>query len=130
MEKEIFGHKGYIVDLETGIIRNPFGRELKQSKTFNGYLTVTVEGKRRKVHRLILMTATNCDGEGLQVNHIDGNKLNNNLSNLEWCTCKENIKHSNVTGLNKHINRVIRKDRKLSDKEVLEIKIKKKQLLE
>lgn len=37
--------------------------------------------------------------DNLQVNHIDGNKLNNNLSNLEWVTGKENTLHAHKLGL-------------------------------
>lgn len=51
--------------------------------------------KRKLVHRLVLMTFNPVENmENLQVNHIDGNKRNNNISNLEWCTLEENMKHA------------------------------------
>lgn len=122
MLKEVFNNKGYYADLENGIIYGTRGQKLKPCKTHNGYYTVTVNNKRQKVHRLILMTATQCDGSGLQVNHIDGNKANNKRANLEWVTPYDNTKHAEINNLRSHVPAKVRKDRKLTDEEVLIIK--------
>ncbi len=56
--------------------------------------------KTLKVHRLVLMTFKPIvNPEYFQCNHIDGNKLNNNIDNLEWCSPKENTNHAIKTGL-------------------------------
>ena len=78
---ELFNNKGYYADLDNGIIYGTRGQKLIPCKTYNGYYTVTVNNKRQKIHRLILTTATQSNGEGLQVNHKDGDKANNKLSN-------------------------------------------------
>ena len=69
----------------------------------NGYAYVNLcAGNIRKkyyVHRLVATTfLANLDDKP-QVNHIDGNKLNNNVDNLEWVTAKENKAHALKTGL-------------------------------
>jgi uncharacterized HNH endonuclease L245 len=59
--------------------------------------------RKVRIHRLIASTFISHDYDKplneLVVNHIDGNKLNNNVSNLEWCTQKENNAHAHRTGL-------------------------------
>ena len=115
---ELFNNKGYYADLDNGIIYGTRGQKLIPCKTYNGYYTVTVNNKRQKIHRLILTTATHSNGEGLQVNHKDGDKANNKLSNLEWVSAKENTHHAEITGLRTHIQTKVRKDRKLTDDEV------------
>lgn len=48
-----------------------------------------------QLHRLLMMAFRPVEGmEKLQVNHIDGNKQNNNFNNLEWVTPKQNIQHA------------------------------------
>ena len=64
----------------------------------------TIDGKKKtfRAHRLVLMAFNPINNsDELEVNHIDGNKLNNNLSNLEWVTTSENQKHAFKTGLSK-----------------------------
>lgn len=63
-----------------------------------------LDGSKRtfSVHRLVMMAFNPIkDMNELEVNHIDGNKKNNKLENLEWCTTSENQIHAFKIGLNK-----------------------------
>ena len=63
-------------------------------------LLIKSERKTKKIHRLVAQEFIENLSNKPQVNHIDGNKLNNHISNLEWATARENIKHAWDTGLN------------------------------
>ena len=65
-----------------------------------GYQQVGVDGGRL-VHRLVAETWIPNPNHYEQVNHIDGNKDNNSVENLEWVTRSQNICHAFRTGLNK-----------------------------
>ena len=69
----------------------------------SGYCRVHFSHKginyKELVHRLIAKAFIPNPDNKLQVNHIDGNKKNNNVNNLEWCTAGENIKHAYKTNL-------------------------------
>ena len=76
-----------------------YKEELKKPRLKNGYQFVRLskEGKHTEisVHRLVLQTFKPNQNPELytQINHIDENKENNRLDNLEWCTAEENNNH-------------------------------------
>ena len=84
---------------------------LKTSIDNHGYLQVTLckngKVKRFHVHRLVAQAFIPNPENKPQVNHIDGNKLNNNINNLEWNTAGENTYHAYKNDLIKHYNRKI-----------------------
>lgn len=135
---------------EKGVVRNSKTlKELKQRKDRYGYIRVTLyfskkNGKAKYVnpmiHRLVALAFIYNDDptNKTQVNHIDGNKTNNNIENLEWVTASENIvhaitnglikppygeKHSNSKFTEKQIHEVCRllEEDKLSEKEIGDI---------
>ena len=71
-----------------------------------GYATVILRkngvSKIHSVHRLIAQAFIPNPLQLPYVNHKDGNKSNNDISNLEWCTHLENMRHAFKTGLIKH----------------------------
>ena len=84
----------------------------QNSKGYNIIRTTENENtKYYQLHRVVLTTFSPIEGmDNLQVNHKDGNKSNNELSNLEWCTCKENIEHALKNDLFGNIKRVYQYD--------------------
>ena len=64
-----------------------------------GYYLVTINGRVAFVHRLVAECFCEKPPGKVEVNHKDGNKLNNHYSNLEWVTHLENVRHAYRTGL-------------------------------
>jgi hypothetical protein len=77
---------------------------LKKRNSTDGYFraALTLRGKRKDVgiHRLVAMAFIDNPENKLEVNHKDGIKTNNHVSNLEWSTRKEQMKHAYDMGLN------------------------------
>lgn len=90
-----------------GRIRNDStGTFLEGLISNNGYRMVHLRyriDKNCSVHRLVMKAFFPCeDMDELQINHKDGNKLNNRIDNLEWNTALENMRHSFRTGLQRY----------------------------
>lgn len=117
--KDVPNYEGYYMASNFGRLVSLVGwdghRHVERKRIINGWIqkadsngtykrrivTLTKEGIKEelKVHRIIALTfISNAEGKP-NINHIDGNPLNNHVENLEWCTQKENNKHAVEMGL-------------------------------
>ena len=91
-----------------GRTRSWKGKVLNPNIAPNGYYRVSFSINRKRkqfyVHRLIAEYFIPNPDNLPQVNHIDGNKLNNSLDNLEWVTVQDNVIHAYKNGLINHIS--------------------------
>lgn len=124
MKIETYEHiKKYIhlldVDYENGVILN------RKPQIVQGYAKIKFKQKMIGLHQIISFLKYGKENIGLVVNHIDGNKLNNNPNNLEIVTQKDNAIHAFKLGLRvpykpkgtQHTNAI------LTDNDVREIKV-------
>ena len=96
----------YLITDEGNVINKKTGAVRKHSLSHNGYrLFATKVGGRSgkyvtvRIGRMVAIAFLKNPEDKPEVNHIDGNKLNDQLSNLEWVTPSENMKHAFATGL-------------------------------
>jgi hypothetical protein len=120
--KQIKDLPDYLISESGDIYSNLTKRQLKKSINKYGYNHIRLfkDGVRKnfQIHRLVASTFIDNPYMKPQVNHKDGNKSNNHVSNLEWVTQSENIRHAINTGLKPifvHPNAKISCSKKLKD---------------
>jgi hypothetical protein len=104
--KQIFDKKYYVSNF--GRFKNSFGTVMENYKTTdNGYIRVYIYKKTFALHRLVALTFLENSEKKETVNHIDGNKLNNSVDNLEFSTNQEQQIHKFKIGLGNNFTRKI-----------------------
>lgn len=99
----INNHPDWQVSDIGGLIRNRKTKEIKSTYIQNkGYPMVSLDGKSYLVHRLVAIAFVPNPDNKPQVDHIDGNKLNADASNLRWVTSHENNSNPNASWKNSH----------------------------
>ena len=138
MWKEIINHPNYEIN-ELGQIRNKIKSNLLTPfKTTNGYLRVRISNKGvYQLHYLIALHFINNPNNYKEINHINGNKLDNSINNLEWSTRSLNMIHSYQNNLSKntfnnkgekHYNAKLKKDDIIKIKKMLNNNIIQKEI--
>ncbi len=121
--KDIDGYESVYQISNLGRVRSlrdcnqkPREKILSPYKSHNGYLQINLVRREKKstfkLHRLVAQAFIPNPENKPEVNHIDGNKSNNHISNLEWCTHSENMQHAVKSGLvtQKHIRKLTEQD--------------------
>lgn len=128
MKKQIKDYERYFVS-DDGKVFNIDGKEISQRKASNGYMRVNLRKGNEKyekpktfsVHRLVANAFIPNINDLPYINHKDGDKTNNNVNNLEWCTPKENSKHAynTIKGYKEICDRNIKKAQEKCKKHII-----------
>lgn len=110
---DTIGH--YLVSSHGRIKSIRSNKIMRPLRTTTGYhqIQLRINGItiQRRIHRIVAQCFLENPENKPEVNHKDGNRVNNCLSNLEWCTKSENSKHAYDSGLNPNIKPVLCLDR-------------------
>ena len=99
---DAFTMDDYQITYDGRVINKKWGKEVKPQPNGKGYLRVKIAGKLRFVHRLVAEKYIPNPWNKPQINHKDGNKLNNRADNLEWVTNQSNRDHAVMNDLVVH----------------------------
>jgi len=97
---EVTNRSGHEYSVDTnGVVVNETTGHILEGRLKNGYHLVCINQKYHPTHRLVALAFLPTDSSRPYVNHVDGRKSNNHVSNLEWCSHQENMRHAADTGL-------------------------------
>lgn len=131
--KDVVGYEDYFSISSCGrVYSKRTKKELVLGMSKKGYRTLSTRiggrdgvAKCFKIHRLVADAfVAKTSEDKVFVNHIDGDKLNNDYRNLEWCTIAENNSHAKMLGLSssEHLININKLNRKLTDEDILFIR--------
>ena len=101
--KPIISSSGYEVS-NKGRIKSKFGHLLSPHiHSKSGYVYISIDGKAKLVHVLVKEAFCGAKPSGMEIDHIDCNKTNNSLYNLEYVTHSENMKRAVSNGCWEHL---------------------------
>jgi hypothetical protein len=131
--KEVEGYEGIYLISNKGRVKSMYNHKSHKPdalingwKDAKGYQRVNLfKNKTRhdnKIHRLVAIAFLPNPYNKPEVNHKDGNKQNNHLSNLEWSTTKENVEHSFKIGLNSGRKGALNNKAKLKEGDIKSIR--------
>lgn len=103
MEQEIWlkiiGYDNYSIS-NFGNVRNDKTSRILKNCEVNGYLHINLCNKQFRIHRLVALTFIPNINNKEYIDHIDGNKKNNHISNLRWASCQENNRNQKLSKCN------------------------------
>ena len=121
-------YKGYFIS-NLGRLKGRTGKILKQHIGKTGYYIVSISPYGRqgksiclKIHRVVAKAFLSNENNYPIINHKEGNKLNNNVDNLEWCTYSHNTQHAFNMGLEQAIKGCDNSQSKLTNDDVIWIR--------